>query len=281
MNEFLYDVEEAFIALGLIVMLYGCMEICFRYGRYLFTKRPALAEHVYSSTSACGGAVLGSLALLLGFAFAMSVQRFDTRKSTVIEEANDIQTAYLRTEFLPEHEQAKVQQYFRDYLEARIHYSKAGATDDEIRSAMQKTAFAQAKLWKHAVISARDTNKPEFVGYYVDALNRVLDDQTKRAAARTNHVPEAIIWLLIFVSMLALGVVGFAAGLKGRRLLMQRSVLILATVATLTIIVDLDRPRRGMIQVDQSLLENLRPFLAQPPIPAELNVSIDGIAPRK
>jgi hypothetical protein len=47
------------------------------------------------------GAVLGLLPLLLGFTFAMAVQRFETRKSLVLEESNAIGTASLRAQFLP------------------------------------------------------------------------------------------------------------------------------------------------------------------------------------
>ena len=48
------------------------------------------------------GAILGLLALLLGFAFAMSVARYDARRGLVLQEANAIGTTYLRASFLPE-----------------------------------------------------------------------------------------------------------------------------------------------------------------------------------
>jgi len=47
------------------------------------------------------GAVLGLLGLLLGFTFAMAVQRYDTRRDLVVQEANSIGTTFLRASFLP------------------------------------------------------------------------------------------------------------------------------------------------------------------------------------
>ena len=46
--------------------------------------------------------MLGLLALLLGFTFSMAVDRFDARRAVVLEEANAIGTAYLRTQVLDE-----------------------------------------------------------------------------------------------------------------------------------------------------------------------------------
>ena len=53
-----------------------------------------------SHTNALQGATLGLLALLLGFTFAMAVSRFDNRKSVIMEQANAIGTAELRSRLL-------------------------------------------------------------------------------------------------------------------------------------------------------------------------------------
>ena len=63
------------------------------------------AEDVDEEEDANGAivsAVLGLLALLLGFTFALAVNRFETRRALVLEEANAIGTAYLQTQVLPQ-----------------------------------------------------------------------------------------------------------------------------------------------------------------------------------
>ena len=48
------------------------------------------------------GAIMGLLALLLGFTFALADDRFEARKQLVLEEANAIGTTWLRAGLLPE-----------------------------------------------------------------------------------------------------------------------------------------------------------------------------------
>ncbi len=55
------------------------------------------------------GAVLTLLALLLGFTYAMSEGRFETRRQLVVEEANAIGTTYLRAKALPEPRSSQIQ----------------------------------------------------------------------------------------------------------------------------------------------------------------------------
>jgi hypothetical protein len=47
-------------------------------------------------------AVLGLLALIIGFTFAMALTRFEARRDAVVNEANAIGTTALRARLLPE-----------------------------------------------------------------------------------------------------------------------------------------------------------------------------------
>ena len=47
------------------------------------------------------GAILGLLALMIGFTFAMALSRFEARRDAVLTEANAIGTTALRTRLLP------------------------------------------------------------------------------------------------------------------------------------------------------------------------------------
>ena len=58
--------------------------------------------------------------------------------------------------------------------------------------------------------------------------------------------------------------VGYSAGLTERRSLLSAVVLIIALGAVLTIVVDLDRPREGFIQVSQQPLIDLQRQIGSP-----------------
>ena len=58
-------------------------------------------ERASASISTLDGAILGLLALMIGFTFSMSLIRFDARRDAVLQEANAIGTTALRARLLP------------------------------------------------------------------------------------------------------------------------------------------------------------------------------------
>src|SRR5262245_28653295 len=69
---------------------------------------------------AVDGAVFGLLGLLLAFTFSGASSRFDTRRQLIVEETNNIGTAYLRLDLVPTALQPPLRDSFRRYLDARI-----------------------------------------------------------------------------------------------------------------------------------------------------------------
>ena len=72
------------------------------------------------------GAVFGLLALLLGFTFAMSVNRYDLRKQLQVDEANAIGTTWLRAGALLEPARSLEQQLLKEYVLVRLEFFSAG-----------------------------------------------------------------------------------------------------------------------------------------------------------
>ncbi len=72
---------------------------------------------------AAQGAVLGLLALLLGFTFSLALSHFDARTAAVVDEANAIGTAWLRTDLLPEPERTEARDLMKQYVAVRVKAS--------------------------------------------------------------------------------------------------------------------------------------------------------------
>lgn len=70
-------------------------------------------------------AVLGLLALLLGFTLSLAVDRFDTRRGLVLADANAIGTAYLRSQLLSEPHRARMSDLLVRYTDNMIALAKA------------------------------------------------------------------------------------------------------------------------------------------------------------
>src|SRR5271166_526759 len=82
-----------------------------------------LAEEGESASKGLGaieGAIFGLLGLILAFSFSGALTRFDARRHLVVEEANDIGTAWLRIALLPADAQSHMRDLFLRYLDSRI-----------------------------------------------------------------------------------------------------------------------------------------------------------------
>jgi hypothetical protein len=139
-----------------------------------------------------------------------------------------------------------------------------GRADPEgARKALEWTKTLHARLWADAVAAERENPDEVTTGYFIESLNRVIGDHTKRVMSMENHVPGVVLWLLILVACLTLAATGYSSGLRNMRLVPLRLILAILIAATLTVIVDLDRPRRGLIKVSEASMLTLRQELTQ------------------
>jgi FtsH-binding integral membrane protein len=122
-----------------------------------------------------------------------------------------------------------------------------------------------ADLWAIAEELARTTPESDVLGLYIETLNETIDLDTSRiVAALYARVPETVMLLLFVGSALTLGMVGFNAGLSGRRSPLTAIVMIVVLGAVITLIVDIDSPQRGTLIVSQQPLIQLANELGAP-----------------
>src|SRR5262245_3136232 len=76
------------------------------------------------AVSTLEGAMLGLLALMIGFTFAMGQSRFEVRRAAVLSEANAIGTAALRARLLPAPHNAEVIRLLKDYVQIRLDITR-------------------------------------------------------------------------------------------------------------------------------------------------------------
>src|SRR5689334_25327755 len=82
-------------ALLIAVLLVGACELGYRVARRRGDVEKSDEGHVLS-------AMLALLGLLVGFTFSIVVSRHEQRRLLVVDEANAIETEYLRTQMMPE-----------------------------------------------------------------------------------------------------------------------------------------------------------------------------------
>jgi hypothetical protein len=259
-KELLYNLDLWLVFGASIAFFLLGDETGFRLGRW---KRPAVDEDARSQIITIQGAMLGLLALLLGFTFSMAMSRFELRKQQVLEESNAIGTTYLRAQLMPEPSRKEVSNLLHRYVEVRLQFYRAGMEGEQFQTAVDQTERLQLELWSRAGAWAAKDPRAVTAGLFLQSLNEVIDLHSKGLTALENHVPEIILVLLYFVALVAIGLIGYGNGLAGRRNFMVTMVASLLIAAVILVIIDLDRPQRGLIRVGLGRMVELHHSLEQ------------------
>jgi ABC-type multidrug transport system fused ATPase/permease subunit len=255
MREIMYTQSSVLIVLGLFIFMLLAMEIGFRSGR---RKQASVAEAI-TQANAVLVSMLGLLALLLAFTFSAALQRYEDRSQTVVAEANAIGTTYLRARLLPEGVRDEVQALLRQYLDVRIQEGRVDATDpDSYESLLHQAKLMEAQLWDHAVRAAELDKSVVTSGLFIQSLNELIDASTTRNAALNRQVPEIVLYLMIATIVLTTATLGYASGIAGHRVTLAAFILLILIALVVYLIIDLDRPRRGVIQVSHESMLSLK-----------------------
>jgi hypothetical protein len=257
-DELLYNVDSGIIVIGLFIALIAALEIGSRLGR---KARAQIDDVGKSQVNSLQGAIIGLLALLLAFTLSMAISRYDTRRQLVLDEADAIGTTYLRAKLLPSPYATDAASLLQQYVANRLDFFNAGVNQARIQAADDQAAQLQKQLWSIAMTASAQDNRSVPIGLFVQTLNDTIDLQAKRLAAFENRVPETVIWLLLGVSVAAAGIVGYSNGLGNRRHVFGALTLIVVLVVITWVIIDLDRPRRGLILISQQSMINLQDFI--------------------
>jgi hypothetical protein len=252
---FLYGTNEIIIFVIFFAGMLGATEIGFRLGRESDVNTLDKTKSLVSTVEA---AILGVLGLLLGFTMSMAVSRFEVRKQLVLDEANAIETSYLRTKLLPETESTEIANILHEYIDVRVQYGTTGNDPKRLESLSKETVHLQNEFWARAVAYGQKDPNPVRVGLLLQSLNQAIDLESARRMAFQNHVPQSVIYVNAVVGILAALLVGYTFGLNGRRQIFSMCVLALAITLVLAVIIDLDRPRRGFIRVNQQPMIDLQ-----------------------
>lgn len=249
------------ILIASVVLFLGATQIGFFLGRQ--AQKSGVVEHSRTQISTIQVAILGLLALLLGFTFAMSMSRYDKRKQMVLEEANAIGTTYLRTQLLPQPPRQEISNLLRQYVDVRLEFYAAGVDEEKLHQAMAGAQKLHKQIWSYTPALGEKDPRAVTTGLFLLSLNEMIDLHAKRLTAMENHVPESALILLYLLSAIAVMIVGYASGVAGLRNWFVTMMLPFLIAVVINVIVDIERPRRGLIKVGQDRLIELRQTLAE------------------
>ena len=88
--------------------------------RFALRRKREDPEGAEKGLGAVEGAIFGLMGLLIAFTFSGAGERFQHRRDLILQETNDIGTAWMRIDLLPADAQPQMRQLFREYLDARL-----------------------------------------------------------------------------------------------------------------------------------------------------------------
>jgi hypothetical protein len=255
-SEIMYNHNSIVLVAILFVLILLANEAGYRLGHYHQKKTDV---DVKTQTNTIQAGTLGLLALILGFTFNMALQRYTNRTQAVIHEANTIATTMLRTQLLPQPYDTITYNLLHKYVKLRLELSNTNYyMVSEQKQLDTETRKLQRDIWKNGVRAAQIDSRSVTTGYFINALNNMIDAHSHHNAMLQLHVPEVILFLLFIVFIMSGALMGYASGLGNKRTVIPAMMMTFLICLVVFIIIDLDRPKRGIIKVSQETMLQLQ-----------------------
>ena len=232
------------VVIFLLILLFNWAG--FKFKKRQLEKYPGMVSGDLGSIE---GSMLGAMALLLGFTFSIAISKFETRKNFTVEEANNIGTAILRCDMYPDSVRNPLRADFKEYVETRIAYYAVGSNEEKIKQQIEKAGEISDRIWKRVALHSQKPNTLAVTAQMIPAVNAVIDIVTTRDASRISKVPRLVLFVLLALVLISSFVLGSDFHGKKRSRILIFSYALAMTI-TLDLIVELDRPREGLINLN-------------------------------
>ena len=242
------------IYIGSTLILLLSFEVGYQISKYTAARND---KEGFNSTSPMVSGLLGMLAFVLAFTFAMAASQHNLRKQNVLDEANIIGTAYLRADLIGERDETKIKQLLKEYVDSRVYAIEIGDRNI-MKGVLKRSLEIHGLLWAQVSLSAK--KEPSlYTGLLIQSINSIIDAHQARATAGFyNRIPSSIWLALLAISALTMMTMGSQARLSKSRRLTAVIPLIMAFTALTAVVLDLDRPQEGMITVGQEAMIDLQ-----------------------
>jgi hypothetical protein len=241
----------------LIATILASIEIGYRTG---LRRRARARTSNLGESKAIETSVFGLMGLLIAFIFAGAAVRFDNRRMLIAEEANAIETAYLRLDLLPPESQPSLREDFHAYLLGRLAVTRDIPDLKKVNADLKQSSILQRKVWKKAVEAAKGSNSPATEMLVLSALNQMIDITTVRTVGMISHIPFVVLVLLAVTILLSSFLTGYSISANGTRDWLSAIIFAIAVSCAIYVTLDYEYPRVGLIRedpADQVLMETL------------------------
>ena len=215
-------------------------------------RRPKESEGERGSLGTIEGAVFALFGLLMAFTFSGGALRFNEKRMLIAEEANTIETAYLRLHLVPE-AKSGLQELFRRYVDSRLETYHRMPDMEAARSEMANSKKLQEEIWTEAVAATRLPSSHPAAGWLLlPALNSMIDIMTTRTMALQMHPPRIIYVLLFALGLICSLLAGYRMASGQHRSWLHILGFTVITVIVVYVVLDIEYPRVGFIRLESA-----------------------------
>jgi hypothetical protein len=259
LQEFLDSIPLVVYLLLTISIMIVSIEIGYRVGKYHRNSKPDKAQ--MAQVRAIMGASLGLLAFMLAFSFAVGQKHFEERTNAYLLEVTAIDAAFRGASFLDQELASEARELLRQFIQLRrdTFDAEEGNELEEVVVQIRDAERLHDRLWQIADSSMQSPGDSVDDAIFSNAIMEMIRANDERLQHTMFNRISPIIWLtLLAMSFLAMLVMGYQAGLTGKRSLMATWTLAIAFAAVLTLVTDLDRPQMRLFKMNQSLMVELQ-----------------------
>jgi ABC-type multidrug transport system fused ATPase/permease subunit len=216
------------------------------YGKYLRRKSEKLKK---ISIEPVVGAAFALLAFMLAITFQIVSDRWDTRKTLLLEEVTNIRTAYLRAGLLKEPIRSEAKKQLVEYIDLRFEFAHDGKKLEKLISGSSQILDT---LWSYTETLAEEDRSSEVYALFTQSINDLIDNYNHRITMSLQYrLPAAILWVLGIITFVSMFTFGIQLGISGKGNFWISLLLSLIFAVVMFLILALDRPETGLARLNQ------------------------------
>lgn len=247
----LTDTSLLLFALLVLALLYAANEAGFHIGLWRGRHRPAHERDLAGIGTITAG-MLGLLAFTLGLTINIAQGRFEARRTLVVQEANAISAAWMRSKLIAGDEGPTITAMVEAFGKVELAYVSSDSFAVEPALIARRVSL-QRQIWQAAQSVAR-RDPSSMTTSLITALINMFEAAVAERFAFESRVPADLLGMLLAGSLIAIGAMGYHLGVSGSRQVVLTALLLVMWAGGMALIADLERPRIGAIRVDPAPL---------------------------
>lgn len=254
LDQWLAQTNTAAIALADLCLMLLAWRLGFRYARRGIARGSHLpADHAVGVAQSA----LALLSLLLAFTFGTTYSKYEGRRNDTVVEANAIGTFGTRLLLLPVEIREPALEHLRTYVQLHRRIVNPSLTRAD-RLVIDRDILTLQDWFVRTITDHLRTPAGASLTFaMMPAMNGMIDEYAERAHGVMAHVPAAVIFLLLVISVASAFLIGRSEGYSVEHQPLVTVCVFVLVTTVLYVSLDLDQPWKGLTRISELPFQRL------------------------